>query len=232
MRTASACARVRVWFSSGLQRIHVSRDRGGTFNGTSTAEDLCSTLARRNGARWGGTRAAVNVQHPCATTALVQLHGDAETWMHPVGEYNELEPELLSGSMAHGFALPSRTPALFTPVVSFLLPSPSPPPALPPLLTLFRSFSVCLSRSVSPGLAPLHPHYLSFQSSHPRPLHPCAPPRAYASTPARVTFKFRTSQPTRAVRHHPPLTCGTAAWLHWRRKRFDGCFSFSFFFCF
>lgn len=62
--------------------MHGSRDRGGSGVARSMAQ---GPLAE-------GVHGVLRWMWP-PPPAFVQLHGDAETWMHPVGEYNELEPD-------------------------------------------------------------------------------------------------------------------------------------------
>lgn len=97
----------------------------------------------------------VNVR-PSLSAAFVQLHGDAETRMHPVGEYNELESD------SRGRWLMVSPCPLEHLLSSFLY---TPPPPDPLSLFLRLSFSFCFVPSHT-----VHPHYLSFQSSDPRPL--------------------------------------------------------------
>ena len=147
LRTPRAC--VRVVFVGTCNGYMLAVTEAVHSMARAQREDLCSTLSHDvmvhggvvHGLRW-------MCSTPCASTAFVQLHGDAETRMHPVGEYNELEPEL-SGSMAHGFALPSRTPARALHPRRFLFTHPPPPPSDPLSLFLRLSFPLCF-HPVSP----------------------------------------------------------------------------------
>lgn len=85
----------------------------------------------------------------------VQLHGDAETWMHPVGEYNELEPDSRVDGSWFRLALSNDPPLFLSPL------------SLHPLFhysSLFLS-SVPLVSLYFPLFSSLFPPFLSH--SHP-----------------------------------------------------------------
>lgn len=130
----------------------------------------------------------VNVR-PCPSTAFVQLHGDAETRMHPVGEYNELEPD------SRGRWLVVSPCPLEHPLSSFLY---TPPPPDPLSLFLRLSFSFCFVSHRCTLITSLSSRLILA-------LFPC--PIVYTPTVA-CSFKFRTSQPVTGVR--PRLSSGTA----------------------
>lgn len=143
----------------------------------------------------------VNVR-PCPSAAFVQLHGDAETRMHPVGEYNELEPD------SRGRWLGVSPCPLEHPLSSFLY---TPPPPDPLSLFLRLSFSFCFvpSHIVAPSL-PLFPVVWSSPSS---------------LVPSSIRRQWRValnSGPASRSRGAPSSVEWDSAG-YWDRKRFDGC---------
>lgn len=117
-------------FRCDCTMLQASRDRDGSGMAHSMARlGPCSDVEE------GGATVCCG---ECAThpsLAFVQLHGDAGTWMHPVGEYNELEPDSRVDGSWFRLAL-SNDPPL------------SCQPPLPRSLSFFHS--ICLIHSVSP----------------------------------------------------------------------------------